>query len=1211
MKVPLASTTLIEASAGTGKTYTITTLYLRCLLELPLDVRQILVVTYTKAATAELRDRVRRRIHDAHTALRTRQAGEDATLRRLLEAREERGDLAGDLIRLAQALQDFDEAAIFTIHGFCRRMLQENAFESRVPFESELVGEQELLRDEVARDFIALRLRAAPEYLVRELRRRGLTLARFDHLAKIAGSDRRLPVLPDAVAVPDLDHAYGDWRSALGRVARIWAQSREEVLKLLTDGRRLKATSYRRDHVEKWARALDAVLVAATPEALRTFDSFKKFTSAGLQAGAKDGRPPHHELFTACDDLLARGEALDCALERYAVWLKRDFVEYARTEIRERKEATNSSSFDDLLHRLAEALTDGGGAVLASKIADRFRTALIDEFQDTDPVQYEIFREIYRGRSCPLFLIGDPKQAIYSFRGADIYTYIEARGDAGERRHTLDTNYRSDVALIRAVNALFRRPPRPFLLERIGFEAVRPAVGAADLLGAAAGKPPLEILLVPGTSVTRKWGEDELPRLVAAEIARFLRSGARLGSREVGAGDVAVLCRTNQQAKLTHAELQKLYVPCVLQGDSSVLDTEDAEEVERVLLAMADPADAAALRSALATRLLGLTASELYDLQRSEAAWDARMRQFAELSDSWSTQGFVPAFRRMLERFGVQARLLEQLDGERRLTNVLHVGELLQNAAAESRRGPLALVEWLHRMRHDSTSRADLATEAEQIRLESDAERVKLTTIHQAKGLEYPIVYCPFSWGKLFEKKEDEPIRFHDADDGWRVKLDLGSEAWSAHREQAELEELAESLRLLYVALTRAKHRCSIVWGAFTGSDSSALGYLLHRPSEPLEDPSLEAIRMAIRERSASPQAIRADLERLVRDAEGAVAVVDLMDAPGEPLLRPVAELPRLAPRPLRRPPLDTTWRVSSFSALASGGGRVSEPAEEGIDRDERAEEEAAPEGAAGAAAERIVLWALPRGATAGDLVHEIFEHADFTRATGPPLERVVAAALGRHGFAASWNEVLCRAVREVLSTPLGGDAGELALDAVSPDRRLSEMEFLLPVAQDAAAVDRDRLAAAFRAHWAVAGAADYPEQITRLRFRPLAGFLRGFIDLVFEHDGRWYVVDYKSTFFGARPADYQPSRLLETMARHHFFLQYHLYTLALDRHLRARVPGYDYERSFGGIYYLFVRGMSPRQPRGYGIFHDRPPHALIEELSRTLAPRGRLPWAS
>jgi exodeoxyribonuclease V beta subunit len=1204
IRVPLASTTLIEASAGTGKTYTITTLYLRCLLELPLDVRQILVVTYTNAATAELRDRVRQRIRDAQAVFRERESAEDATLRSLLDARRERGNLAGDLVRLTQALQDFDEAAIFTIHGFCRRMLQENAFESRVPFDTELAEEQELLRDEVARDFVALRLRAAPEYVYRGLQRRGVSLARLDRLAKTAGSDPSLPVLPETVAPAELDLGYADWRSAFDRVAGIWSLRRQEVLSLLTDRRRLKGTSYRRDRVEGWARTLDGILAGATPGRLLTFKQFEKFTTAGLRAGARDGRPPRHELFAACDDLLAREEALDALLDRHAVWLKRDFVDYARREIQERKEAANRPSFDDLLHRLAEALADGDGAALADKIAERFRAALIDEFQDTDPVQYEIFRRIYHGRSSPLFLIGDPKQAIYSFRGADVYTYMAARGDARERRHTLDTNYRSDVTLIRGVNALFRRPPRPFLLDRIDFRAVKPTAVAADRLGgSASGKPPLEILLVSGTSLSRKWGESELPRLIAAEIARFLGSGATIGFRDVGAGDVAVLCRTNQQAKLTHAELQRLYVPCVLQGDSSVLDTEDAEEVERVLLAMADPADAAALRSALATRMLGLGASDLCDLQRSEAAWDKRMQQFTELADSWSVQGFVPAFRRMLDSFGVQARLLEQLDGERRLTNVLHLGELLQNASAESHRGPLALVEWLHRMRNDAATRADLAAEAEQIRLESDAERVKVTTIHQAKGLEYPIVYCPFSWGKLFEKNEDDPIRFHDPHDGWRLKLDLGSGAWSEHREQADLEDVAESLRLLYVALTRAKHRCSIVWGAFEGSASSALGYLLHRPRELPEDASLRDIHAAIRDRCVSTQTIRADLERLVDDADGAVTVSDLVPLPAESHAAAAAELPRLAPRPLRRPPLDTTWRVSSFSALTSGGGVVSEPAEEGMDRDEAAQE-GAPAGAASDAAERIVLWALPRGARTGDLVHEIFEHIDFTRATEPVLESVVAAALERHGFAASWNEVLCGAVREVFSTPLGGEAGDLVLGEVSLDRRLSEMEFLFPVANGAAAVDHDRLAAAFRSHWALADAPDYPERIGRLRFRPLAGFLRGFIDLVFEHDGRWYVVDYKSSFLGAAPVEYRPSRLVETMAQHHFFLQYHLYVVALHRHLRSRVAGYDYERSFGGVYYLFVRGMSPRHPRGYGVFHDRPARALIEELSGALAPR-------
>jgi exodeoxyribonuclease V beta subunit len=1200
--VPLASTTLIEASAGTGKTHTITTLYLRCLLEIRLDVRQILVVTYTNAATAELRDRVRERIREALAAFRRQSADRDATLAALLDASLARRSLRLDCTRLVRALQDFDEAAIYTIHGFCQRMLQENAFESRAPFDAEVAGEPVVLRDQVVRDYLALRLIEAPDSVVRAAARNGIGQVALDRLARAAASNPRLAILPERVELPDVETATAAWRAALGHAAKIWAAGREEIVAALSDRRRMSGSFYRPVWLRAWADAMDRHLLAGVPGLCKRF-RFEKFTTAEVRKGAR-GSPPTHAFFSACDALLAQDRALGQLLERHALWLKRDFVEYARSELRKRKEEANQQSFDDLLHRLADALAGSGGRELADVIAKRFHAALIDEFQDTDPVQYEIFQRIYAGGDRPFFLIGDPKQAIYSFRGADVHTYMAARDDAGENRHTLDTNYRSDPRLIDAVNALFRGRRRPFLLDRIDFQEVRAPAGARERLGGAlAGKPPFQILLALEERISKTQGEEILSALVAAEISRFLQSGGTIEDREIEAGDLAVLCRTNRQARLVQAELQKLYVPCVLQGDSSVFDTLEAEEIERVLLAVADPGDAAALRAALATTIVGLDAADLAALQRDEQAWDARVRHFAELGETWATEGFVPAFRRMLDGFGAEARLLERLDGERRLTNVLHLAELLQNAAAQSHRGPLALIEWLHRVRRDALSRGGMAADAEQIRLESDAKRVKITTIHQAKGLEYPVVYCPFLWGSLFEKRPGEPVRFHDRERGWNAALDLGSEHWSDHRMIADLEELAENLRLLYVAVTRAKHRCTIVWGAFAGAASSALGYLLHGPADREQAASRAEIVAAVEARTASLKTMRDDLARLVREAGGAIEVADLPASAGSPYRARPAAIGTLAPRATKRPPLATTWRVSSFTALASRGGNVSEPASEGIDHDEVADEPIAEDTAGREAARRIVLHEFPRGARTGDLIHEIFEHLDFARVADVGFRAEVEQRLGWYGLGAEWTDDLCRSVRDVVSTPLGGTAGDLRLSDLWPRQRLNEMEFVFPVADDSAALTAEALAATLRGRWR-ASAPDYPERIARLRFQPLAGFLRGFVDLVFEHGGRWYVVDYKSSFLGPAPDDYRASRLVRAMAQHHFFLQYHLYAVAVDRHLRQCVPGYDYQTHFGGVYYLFVRGMSPDHPRGYGVFHDRPSRALVAELSDMLTPK-------
>jgi exodeoxyribonuclease V beta subunit len=1211
--VALRSVTLIEASAGTGKTFTITTLFVRLVLE-GVEVRKILVVTYTNAATAELRDRVRRRLREALDAFGGAPPA-DATLAELLASRA--ATRSRDLRLLVQALRSFDEAAIFTIHGFCQRMLQDHAFESGVAFDAELVGEQDLLRDEVVRDFWARYVAPAERWFVEFLDHDSIDFLRLSKLARKVAEDPRLVVVPADAG--DADPSLGAWKKAASAASRIWKTKRDEVLALLEKS---KVGLYKNPFEsprERFAPSLDIELGSPRPWISKRSPDLRHLSPEGMKLKTKSGwQTPKHPFFDACGDLVREEQALEAVVRPRALRLELELVEYVRREIRERKQEANVQSFDDLLNRLDDALE--ATPELGAKIREKFPAALIDEFQDTDPTQYGIFRKMYlgppatvetagespsAGSGVSFFLIGDPKQAIYSFRGADVFTYMAARKDArGE--FTLDTNWRSDPRLIAAVNALFARAPQPFVFDDIPFVAVAPREGAVDCLGGtAAGAAPLEILVAAGSDITKSAGEENLPLAVAAEIARFLQSGATLWregrNTPIAPGDVAVLCRTNAQAKATHAALSRLGVPAVLYGDANVFDADEAVEVERVLRAMAEPGDQATLRAALVTTLVGLDGEELDRLRDDESGWDEVVLEFATLSELWRTKGFVAAFRRMLERYGVEARLLRWVDGERRLTNVLHLGELLQNAAASEHRGPLALVEWLGNMRSDKKARGELGAEAAQIRLESDALRVKLTTVHQAKGLEYPIVYCPFLWTKFWEPAA-EGFAFHDPDAGNERRLDIGSPERPAHAQLYVREELAESLRLLYVALTRAKHRCSVVWGAFRDGGSSALGYLLHRAPLSVSDGGVQGTIHYVASRLAAQAKLDEDLRQIAEAANGAIVVREL------PAFEPTAysgapEVAEItAPRRSERA-LDDGWRTSSFTRLASGHGRISAVAEEGIDHDETDEADAEGRESDGRELREatIALHDFPRGARAGEVLHEVLETIDFAAAPSAIAERA-AMALAGHGLdAVSWRLRLTDAIAAVLATPLGGAAGSLTIRDVAAERRLSEMEFLFPVGEQRGRLTGNRLAAVLRKHGAPAARASYADRVEHLGFTPLAGFLRGFVDLVFEHDGRWYLVDWKSNFLGAVASAYSPSRIAAAMETHHYFLQYQLYLVALHRHLGLRLRGYDPERHLGGVYYLFLRGMAPGHPPGTGIFHDRPPTVLVEDLSKIL----------
>ena len=1217
LAVPLRDTTLIEASAGTGKTWTLATLYLRLLVESGLGVGEILVVTYTNAATAELRDRIRSRLREAVTVFEREADGRpgashadpDGPLACLVARCREAGTLPQTGRRLRDALRGFDEAAIFTIHGFCQRVLLENAFESGVSFDAELVTDERPLCSEVVQDFWVSRLHAAPPALVKHLEAKHGP-ADLERLARLVLSSRDMPVLPkDAPKFEPqrLEEPAAEWDAALRAAHEAWPGCRDAVQRALTD-KTLDGRQYRRDWVAGWCAQLHADLAAALAGLPADFRNLDRFTPERIALAVKTGqRPPSHPFFACCARLLAAKSALDAECARQAHAFEGALVAHVGDEVRSRHEAANTQSFDDLLYRLRAALDreDERGELLARQIRERFRAALIDEFQDTDPVQYRIFERVYRGTGQPLFLIGDPKQAIYAFRGADVFTYVTAKGAAGSNAHTLQVNHRSAPELVEGVNALFARVRAPFVFDAIPFGPVRArGTASAPLGGAIAARPPLEILFVsrPAGAAgddrpAKDWAKRQVPQLVAAEVVALLESRPTIGDRELHAGDVAVLCRTNQQAVDVQDALRELGVPSVRQGDDSVFESPEAEEIERVLRAVAEPGDPRLLRAALATRLFGYDAGRLEHLQGAEDEWDELADHFRDWLETWTTLGFMAAFRKLLGHCDTQRRLLEIDDGERRLTNLLHVAELLQAASREAHRGPLGLVDWLSLMRSDPAARAELASEAAQIRLESDAKAVQLVTIHRSKGLEYGVVFCPYTWdGSGLRDDEKRWIRFHDESDGV-LKLDLGSDDRDAHLARADLESFAESLRLLYVALTRARHRCTVVWGCVKSDELTPLGYLLHqdRAAEPA------GLMTATRSRidALGPAARLDELKLLAAEVPAGIAVREVvlpLSPPPHPLA-PSEEASADLVAPGRGPVIDAPWRVSSFSGLAASGGRSSHKAEEGLDHDAVG---ATDDDTGRTAAPTIRLHDLPKGARTGELLHAILEKIDFRRTDPDQLGLRVRTELDDYLFDAKWEAPIRLALEEVLATPIPAGDTTFRLADVASGQRLDELQFLFAVR---AGFDREKLARCFERHPSPGRTDDYPARIRDLGFKPLAGYLGGFVDLVFQHGGRWYVVDYKSNLLGTGPADYAPERLRRAMSQHHYHLQYHLYVLALQRYLTLRVPGFDFARDFGGVAYLFLRGMSPRHPEGCGVFFERPSPELLHDLSDLVGP--------
>ncbi len=1177
LNTPLQGINLVEASAGTGKTHTLTTLYLRLLLEQGVEPEGLLVMTYTKAATAELRQRIRSRLSALRQILQEG-GGEDESLTALAAAQAD-PERARRLLDLA--LAGFDQAAIFTIHGFCQRVLSEHAFEAGQALRMELVPDQSPRLQEVVDDFWRRQVDRLPPLFLQAFR------------ARIATPDQLLEQLRFALGKPYLQVRSAEWPQDLARleqeasrlrdeVRALWREAGDAIRAMLSDTQVLKGTLYRADWVEGWCRKLQAWLQESPYSA--PFDKADRFTASQIAAAVKPGRePPRHPFFEHFEVYLSLARKCAGAFERAWAALLKQGYDYLLVELPRRQLEAGEWSYDDLLLELHKALNGPSGQALARRLRSCYPAALVDEFQDTDPIQYAILSAIYGDGDRPLFLVGDPKQAIYSFRGADLFAYLRARRELVTATHQLDTNWRSSAALIAGVNSLFEGADRPFWYAEIDFHPVTPAPRETALLKIRGDNaPPLRVWRLPFDRQAKVESvRQAVADATADEISHLLslaeQGQAQLDGRPLAGSDFAVLVRTHNQADRIARSLRARGVNSVRSSQLSVFFTPESESLERLLLALLEPQRGGRLRAALATPLLGWDASGLETLNRDDRLLGQITSRFFDYHRLWREQGFIVMFRRLSIREGVEHRLLDYRDGERRVTNLLHLAELLYQQESEAGRGMEALVKWLVRQRLSAA-----ADEERLLRLESDSRLVRIDTLHGSKGLEYGVVFCPFLWDEGGARQQAGPYLFHDPGLNYEAVLELGSERFEADRACQREEALAESLRLLYVALTRAQQRCYLPWGLVRNCDRSALAWLLHGGGS-AQTADLRLTQWESQARALDESAVDADLQALVARSGGAVAVVPIPPPRGRPQLE-LGMPPLLEPARRFGGQLPSLQRVASFSSLVAGHS------EDLPDYDAQRAAEALmqpqPEG--------FNIHGFPRGAGAGSCLHAILEKVDFSALHEAELSATVAEQLGQHAIETRWSPVVVRMVQDLVTTPLNSQG--LTLSQVGRERRVDEMGFHFPV--------RGLEPNAIRRLGERHGFSAVPELTAGLGCvagARLQGFIKGFIDLVFEWGGRYYLVDYKSNWLGSAVGDYHQGALREAMLEHGYPLQYALYTLALHRYLGRRLADYAYARHFGGVYYLFLRGVTPQSGPQYGVVAERPALEFVDALDKLI----------
>ncbi len=1290
LSLPLWGSRLIEASAGTGKTWTITALYLRLVLGhggqngnsgfgRPLLPSEILVMTFTRAATRELSDRIRGRLLEAAKCFRGELAPgpHDALLANLLADYPEGPARAGAAWRLGLAAESMDDAAVFTIDAWCQRMLREHAFDSGCLFDEELTANEQALLEEAARDYWRQQL-----YL--------LSGAAWDaaigvwrNVEALTDDARQLitQALPDTTGLeggagqgslgPTIGLALARRAAALVDLKQGWAQHAQAMRAWLDQALADKACPFDKRKLQHRFYSVwlgDLAAWANNPQAdqldLKTGNT--RLTPTGMNEALKPGL---WMALPAVFEAFAQLMAAQAQLPTVAASLRLHAAVCIAQRLAQLKQQSGLFGFADMLSRLDKALDNGGIAAsadtpsattatpTATPTADRLRArmlaqypvALIDEFQDTSPVQSRIFDRLYRiasnDRNTGLLLIGDPKQSIYGFRGADIYSYLQARLATEGRHYVLGTNHRSTQGLVAAVNHVFEQAehragagalmfrevavegqaddgppqnaaPHTTPLNPLPFEAVD-AKGRPERLVYAGGAMPAMSLNLDARLLDGQTSGRQFAARCAEQIVTLLNDGQAgfehptQGFTRLRPADIAVLVRTGREAAAVRRELRRRQVASVYLSDKdSVFDSQEARDVLRWLKAVAAPLDVRLARAALATRTVGLTIAELARLASDDEAFDARSEQLRQLHGIWASQGVLTMLRQTLHLLDLPARWLGAAeagngehvgthpgpapDGERRLTNFLHLAELLQTASAQLD-GEQALIRWLASQMGNRSSQGD-----EQIvRLESDADLVKVVTVHKSKGLEYPLVFLPFACS--FRAVTKSRARFVSLADG-AGQRHLFLQPSDAQIAAADRERQREDLRLLYVALTRARHALWVGLAALKVGNStdctanrSAVGYLLCGAAPVSQDDLMATIEAAV-----SPCA---DIVLLPTDNAARLACTPLQSRGAPSPLR--ALLPYVAS-------FDRRWAIGSFTALV----RTLAPANllswsvAAVRDDEVIDAPfCAPFSAAPAVLVDRSTWQLsvpgqsappgeatpdlsqpwhqfPRGAMPGNFLHDQLEWlaSEGFELDDPKLQQQLLRRCERQGWGARAPAVLAW-MQQLLKTPLppvGAALGQLG--GVLP-----EMEFWFP-SDGLVSAEVDALC---RTH--LLNGAERPA----LPERELHGMLMGFADLVFEHGGRYWVLDYKSNHLGDHDAAYTTEALQTAMATHRYDVQAALYLLALHRLLRARLGvAYVPTQHLGGAAYLFLRGI---QGPAHGCYHVPPPMALLDALDALL----------
>jgi exodeoxyribonuclease V beta subunit len=1179
----LGTQSLIEASAGTGKTTALENLVLRLLIEglvLPdgstrqLEISEILLVTFTEAATAELIHRVREKI---------------------LSSLKTYGKNDKEALILRRALLSFDENSISTIHGFCRKMLNNFSFESNSRFNLELINDDRPFLEEVVNDYWRTKFYNIDDEL--ELKVIKYLDWKPKDLLALLKSIQSAPLTE--IAIPVIQANIHD----------LYAEFEEYCLNSdlphLMDE---KKDNFKKDFKGKLEKAINCF--TAFDDAFALIQVFNEAKNAVKKSpkpnwnGFEDSIPLKGKLPKDFEEIVKLAEKVEFSIQNYLVALKYDFIKYVRKNkvLKQKKLDEGVLSFDDLLMDMYEAVNKS--EEFCKLICQEFPVVMLDEFQDTDVLQFQIFEKIFRNPEALMLMVGDPKQSIYQFRGADIFSYLQVAEKLSiEEKSTLTKNYRSDENLLKAFNDVFDIE-NPFIEKAI------------EYLPATAGRKQRKLIIEDADDNDRKLkimncGKmnkgDALKmfnKAICDKIVSILSLAGQINENgqpcarfedekiePVRARDIAVLVARNKDAQALYDELASAGVHATLQQSGNIFESDEASELLFLFNAIINPGNASRVKSVLATSLFGLDSLALEELGDDSGITEMEEWQemFFSLLQAWQGKGFIQMFFQLLrsKKSNVKANLLTLPQGERRLTNLMHLMELLHQQVVLKQLSPTALIHWLHKQMNDVEGKDE-----HELRLESDESAVKIMTVHKSKGLQFSIVFCANLWQKEFVSKNSEKDFFyHDPYSEYQQKFEINTngEEFDESRLLYRKEVLGELIRLNYVALTRAQNYCCFTWGEIRDTSKSGLAYLskYYRDKDVLDDFLANGNKLGI-----SPAWQNNDNIEIINvfDAEQNEGI-KLKSNIGAPEWKTLPEI-RTVPR---------DWGIMSFSAITAGSHQEDElkPG----DDDEINENDNIPAENLDLFARALPLGDFPRGPVAGNCIHTIFEKFKFAAVKSAnwrknkKIEQMIKEQLFMFGmldggkgsmqFAQSeakrYTQV-CDMLENVLTCPLPGRDGAMSLCDLNTENYRPEMQFFFPA---------DKVLDSIKINELLEHLSGRKSALPAV---PLRGFVNGFIDLVFESNGRYYIIDWKSNDLGSSLTDYDRPGMAQSMHESYYYLQSAIYLFSLHKYLKKRLPDYDFQQHIGGAFYMYVRGIK-NDFADTGIYSIKPELKTLELL--------------